>query len=77
MNVGQLIELLSGFDEDMEVEFGYNYGDHWNTTVAQKVDEVEEAEVTHSDYHRMDKVVYDDGEGQRHRHDVRKVVLLR
>ena len=34
MLVRDLIELLEGYDADMEVHFAYGYGDHWRTTVA-------------------------------------------
>ena len=63
MLVRDLIELLEGYDQDLEVHFSYNSGDHWRTQVAPKVDNVDMGIVTYSDYHRMDKVVevdYDD-----------------
>ena len=57
MKVKQLIELLSTFEDDMEVKIAYNYGDHWRTTVAPDVCNVEITEVEYSDYHQMDKVI--------------------
>lgn len=66
MKVSELREMLENFDEDMEVHFEYNYGDHWRTTVAPKVTSVDEAEVVWSEYHRMPKIVerdYDEDEG--------------
>lgn len=60
MNVAELIEVLKGMDQDADVVFAYNYGDHWRTQVAQPVDEVSEAAVKYSDYHRMDKIVEED-----------------
>ena len=60
MLVRDLIELLEGYDADMEVHFQYNYGDHWRTQVAPTVDSVENGYVTFSDYHRMHKVVDED-----------------
>jgi hypothetical protein len=57
MLVRDLIELLEGYDADLEVHFQYNYGDHWRTQVAPSVDSVEMGVVKYSDYHRMDKVV--------------------
>lgn len=63
MLVRDLIELLEEMPADAEVHFAYNYGDHWRTQVAPKVDSVELGEVKYSDYHRMPKVVerdYDD-----------------
>lgn len=56
MNVAELIEELQQFPEDAEVHFSYNYGDHWQTTVAPKVSEVFEGVVEYSDYHSMDKL---------------------
>mgnify|MGYP006269680747 CR=1 FL=1 len=80
MKVAELRELLEGFDEDMEVHFSYNYGDHWHTTVAPRVDEVFEGVVERSDYHRMDKLVdeedcYDEDTGD-YKEEVRRVVVL-
>lgn len=57
MLVRDLIELLEGFDQDLEVHFQYNYGDHWRTQVAPSVDNVDMGVVRYSDYHRMHKVV--------------------
>ena len=80
MNVAQLIEELQCMPQDAEVHFTYNYGDHWRTTVAPRVDEVSEGVVERSDYHRMDKLVddedcYDEETGD-YKADVRKVVVL-
>ena len=57
MKVKQLSELLSSFEDDMEVKVAYNYGDHWRTKVAPDVCNVEITEVEYSDYHRMDRVI--------------------
>jgi hypothetical protein len=57
MLVRDLIELLEGYDADLEVHFQYNYGDHWRTQVAPSVDSVDMGVVKYSDYHRMHKVV--------------------
>ena len=57
MKVAELIELLQMEDQDAEVHFSYNYGDHWRTQVAPTVDSVEVGYVVHSAYHSMDKVV--------------------
>lgn len=57
MKVSELIAELQGFDQDAEVHFCYNYGDHWRTQVAPKVDEVFEGTVAYSAYHSMDKLV--------------------
>jgi len=60
MQVKELIEMLQGMDQDAEVHFAYNYGDHWRTEVAPKVDRVDEGAVVYSDYHCMDKMVEPD-----------------
>ena len=65
MTVQELIEQLGYMNPEAEVHFAYNYGDHWRTEVAPRVDTVDMALVKYSDYHRMDKVVdldYDDDE---------------
>jgi hypothetical protein len=82
MNVRELIELLQDMDEDLEVHFSYNYGDHWRTEVAPVVDTVEVANVTYSDYHEMHRLVddnEDDGdEGDDGGDDgVKRVVVLK
>jgi hypothetical protein len=78
MLVRDLIELLEGYDADMEVHYAYNYGDHWRTEVAPKVGDVREGVVEFSEYHRMDKVAnedYDD-EDEGVVESQRRVVLL-
>ena len=60
MLVKELIESLQYMDQDAEVHFSYNYGDHWRTEVAPAVGRVDEGAVVYSDYHRMDKLVEDD-----------------
>lgn len=62
MQVKELIELLQMEDQDAEVHFSYNYGDHWRTEVAPKVGSVDTGAVVYSEYHRMDKMVEDDGD---------------
>ena len=57
MKVSELIEQLGYMDQDAEVHFAYNYGDHWRTEVAPKVDRVDVGSVVYSDYHRMDKML--------------------
>ena len=80
MQVKELIELLQMEDQDAEVHFQYNYGDHWRTQVAPTVRSVYEGFVVDSDYHRMPKVVeeddvYDEETGDRDP-DVQRVVLI-
>jgi hypothetical protein len=81
MLVKELIESLKYMDQDAEVHFAYNYGDHWRTEVAPKVSQVTEGVVEYSEYHRMDKLVtdeedcYDEDTGD-YKTDVRKVVVI-
>ena len=80
MNVRELIEQLGYMNPDAEVHFSYNYGDHWRTEVAPRVDRVDEGVVEYSDYHRMDKMVDDedcyDEETGNFKEAVRQVVVL-
>jgi hypothetical protein len=81
MLVKELIESLKYMDQDAEVHFAYNYGDHWRTEVAPKVSQVSEGVVEFSDYHRMDKLVTDeedcyDEETGDYKTDVRRVVVI-
>jgi hypothetical protein len=80
MQVKELIEMLGYMDQEADVHFAYNYGDHWRTQVAPKVDNVEQGVVEYSAYHSMDKMVddedcYDEETGD-YKADVRKVVVL-
>jgi hypothetical protein len=60
MQVKELIEMLQGLDQEAQVHFAYNYGDHWRTEVAPRVDRVDEGAIVYSDYHRMDKIAEHD-----------------
>jgi hypothetical protein len=80
MLVKELIESLKYMDQDAEVHFSYNYGDHWRTEVAPKASRVNEGIVAYSEYHRMDKLVddedyYDEDTGD-FKADVRRVVVI-
>ena len=80
MQVKDLIEVLQSMEQDAEVHFSYNYGDHWRTQVAPTVDEVSEGVVVHSAYHSMDKMAdedecYDEETGEI-LEGVRRVVVL-
>lgn len=80
MKVAELIEILESMDQDADVHFQYNYGDHWRTQVAPTVDNVDEACVEYSGYHQMDKIAdeedcFDEETGD-YKEDVRRVVVL-
>lgn len=79
MTVGELIEQLKDFDENMEVCLTYNYGDYWKTDVAPPVCEVDTAEVCYSEYHGMNKIPKEREDGTRYsdEQDVETVVVLR
>ena len=79
MKVKTLVELLKHYDQDTEVHFAYNYGDHWRTQVAPSVDSVEEGVVEFSDYHRMYKLAdqdFEDEEPGNPDENVRRVVVI-
>lgn len=75
MIVAELIEQLEQLDENMEVEFAYDYGDHWHSTIASRIDSISVRKVKHSDYHNQDKVVDDDDE-EDESEKTREVVIL-
>ena len=84
MQVKELIEMLEGMNPEAEVHFSYNYGDHWRTEVAPKVDRVDEGAVVYSEYHRMDKMLeeqydveFDEETGEEVKDEtLRRVVVL-
>jgi len=80
MQVKELIEQLECMNPEAEVHFSYNYGDHWRTEVAPKVERVHQGIVEFSDYHRMDKLVededcYDEDTGD-YKAGIRRVVVI-
>jgi hypothetical protein len=82
MLVKELIESLKYMDQDADVHFAYNYGDHWRTEVAPKVGRVDEGAVVYSEYHRMDKMLeeeYDiefDDDGNEVKDETRRRVVV-
>ena len=83
MKVSELIEMLQDMNQDADEHFAYNYGDHWRTEVAPKVGRVDEGAVVYSEYHRMDKMLEDDGDcefddegNERLDETLRRVVVL-
>ena len=80
MQVKELIEILSRYDQEADVHFAYGYGDHWRTQVAPAISQVFDGVVEYSDYHQMDKLVddedcYDEDTGD-YKAGIRKVVVL-
>ena len=83
MQVKELIEMLQHMNQDADVHFAYNYGDHWRTEVAPKLSRVDEGAVVYSEYHRMDRMLEDDGDcefddegNERLDETLRRVVVL-
>lgn len=74
MKVKELIAELRQMDQDAEVHFAYNYGDHCRTTVAPVADSVDELGVIHSSYHDMYRLASDEEEEAGK--DVRNVVVI-
>lgn len=56
LTVGDLKNMLNGYDDNMPVYFQYNYGDHWRTQVAGEINDVYVSQVEYSEYHQMEKV---------------------
>jgi len=80
MQVKELIEILSRYDQEADVHFAYGYGDHWRTQVAPAISQVFDGVVEYSDYHRMDKLVededcYDEDTGD-YKAGIRRVVVI-
>ncbi len=80
MQVKELIEILSRYDQEADVHFAYGYGDHWRTQVAPAISQVCDGVVEYSDYHQMDKLVddedcYDEDTGD-YKAGIRKVVVI-
>ena len=76
MTVSDLIDELSNYDEDMEVMFAYDYGDHVHTTVAEGVTGVFEETVEYSEYHRSYRVIDEDEEDDLRMASGKRVVVI-
>lgn len=75
MQVRELIEMLEGMDQDAEVHFAYNYGDHCNTMVAPAVSQVEEMYVEPNAYVNDDALVDDENADEENPNQRRVVVI--
>lgn len=58
--VRELIEQLENCDPDLPVFFAYPAGDYWKNTLAGSVENLEEKQITWSEYHRTFKVPSED-----------------
>lgn len=74
MKVSELIARLQECDQDAEVHFSYNYGDHARATVAPSVRKVRYESVAYVEYYRM-PVVLDDEDDARLENATEVVVL--
>ena len=80
MQVKELIEILSRYDQEADVHFAYGYGDRCRTQVAPAISQVFDGVVEYSDYHQMDKLIddedcYDEDTGD-YKAGIRKVVVI-
>jgi len=68
MKPSELIKELEQFvneenpDEELDVEFAYDYGDHYHNIVTESISTVEQSTVVYSDYHQKNCIVDDDEE---------------
>lgn len=77
LTVKELKTLLENFDDDSPVYFGYNYGDHWRTEVADAITKARLKNVRYSDYHSMMRVVDESEESSdRPEEGDKEIVLL-
>lgn len=76
MTVGQLIEFLEGVDKDAVVTYSYPSGDYWRSQLASTVQEIGEAKVEYSEYHRQYQVVDCDKEDPDDKDQVSVVMIF-
>lgn len=76
MTKKQLIEELSEYPDNVEVQFSCDFGDYWHTMVAAKITSVSEGQVVWSDYHRMDRYIDPDDALEGDLKRARKVIIL-
>ena len=77
MTVKELKQWLSKYDEGAEVQFTYQYGDHWRTNVSPSITGLQERDVVFSAYHRMDRLVeIDEDQGEVESEHIRTVVVI-
>jgi len=64
MKPSELIEELKQYQEEnvedeLDVEFAYDYGDHCHSTVTKSINTVEQLTVKYSGYHRKNCIIDD------------------
>ena len=78
MKVSELIEELKQFqkeniDDELDVEFAYDYGDHCHSTVTESINTVERLAVRYSGYHQKNQIADDE---ELDKEDVKEVIVL-
>lgn len=73
MTVAELIARLQEVDQDAEVHFAYDYGDHAHAQAAPAVRKITYENVLHVDYYRTTIVVDEDDSRY---DDAKEVVVL-
>lgn len=84
MTVDELLSKLQELKDqglgEAPVHFAYNYGDYSRTLVAPSVDTIDLANLRHSDYHGMERVVsvigeFDEDEDEEKDGDITAVLI--
>lgn len=78
MKPSELIEELRQFqeenvDDELDVEFAYDYGDHCHSTVTESINTVERTVVRYSGYHQKNQIADDE---ELDKEDVKEVIVL-
>lgn len=76
MTIKELKNEIELYDENLEVMFSFDYGDHTHTLVAENISNVGTAYVEPSDYHRMDKVLDGDLDSDKIEAGAKEILLL-
>jgi len=78
MKPSELIEELKQFqkenvEEELDVEFAYDYGDHCHSIVTESINTVEQTAIRYSSYHQKNTVANDENDGE---DETTQVILL-
>lgn len=69
-------ELIANYGEDMPVRFGYDFGDYWRSTAAEKIGGAAEAHVEHSARMQRERVVDEDEDRDPDDEATQAIILL-
>lgn len=79
MTVAELIQELKSYEKegfgDLPVRFVYDYHDHWHTSVAPEVTQVDVGAVEHSEYHSQMRVIDPEDEDEENEKQEQAVLL--